>query len=164
MAGMLTDILLNNSFAATSTHGDRTQREREMTLHTFRQGRTPVLVATAVAARGLDISNVMRETQGCRQHSSIGGTKTLSVTSSSCSVKQIKISHRGSSPSPSNQALMVEDTAEGVVGPRRGGATHDCRQSGGGGYSGSSGRSASYGAPPYGGYGGGYSGGGGNNN
>lgn len=58
MADMLSDFLLNNRIAATSIHGDRSQREREMALQTFRSGRTPVLVATAVAARGLDIPNV----------------------------------------------------------------------------------------------------------
>ncbi|TFY74876.1 hypothetical protein EWM64_g9135 [Hericium alpestre] len=59
MADMLSDFLLSNNLAATSIHGDRTQREREMALQTFRQGRTPIMVATAVAARGLDIPNVM---------------------------------------------------------------------------------------------------------
>ncbi|KAH9933388.1 P-loop containing nucleoside triphosphate hydrolase protein [Fomitopsis serialis] len=58
MADMLSDFLLANHLPATSIHGDRTQREREMALQTFRTGRTPVLVATAVAARGLDIPNV----------------------------------------------------------------------------------------------------------
>jgi ATP-dependent RNA helicase DDX3X len=58
MADMLSDFLLNNRIPATSIHGDRTQREREMALQTFRTGRTPILVATAVAARGLDIPNV----------------------------------------------------------------------------------------------------------
>ena len=58
MADMLSDFLFNNRIAATSIHGDRSQREREMALQTFRSGRTPVLVATAVAARGLDIPNV----------------------------------------------------------------------------------------------------------
>jgi ATP-dependent RNA helicase DDX3X len=58
MADMLSDYLLQARIPATSIHGDRTQREREMALATFRQGRTPVLVATAVAARGLDIPNV----------------------------------------------------------------------------------------------------------
>ena len=37
---------------------DRLQREREEALRDFRTGRNPVLVATAVAARGLDIPNV----------------------------------------------------------------------------------------------------------
>jgi len=59
MADMLSDYLLSNQIHATSIHGDRTQREREMALSTFRQGKTPVMVATAVAARGLDIPNVM---------------------------------------------------------------------------------------------------------
>lgn len=58
MADMLSDFLYTNSIAATSIHGDRSQRERETALQTFRTGRTPVLVATAVAARGLDIPNV----------------------------------------------------------------------------------------------------------
>ena len=58
MADILSDFLYANQFAATSIHGDRTQRERESALATFRQGRTPVMVATAVAARGLDIPNV----------------------------------------------------------------------------------------------------------
>ena len=58
MADMLSDFLMGNSLPATSIHGDRTQREREMALQTFRTGRTPIMVATAVAARGLDIPNV----------------------------------------------------------------------------------------------------------
>uniref|UniRef100_A0A8C5DWY7 RNA helicase n=1 Tax=Gouania willdenowi TaxID=441366 RepID=A0A8C5DWY7_GOUWI len=39
-------------------HGDRSQRDREEALSQFRSGKCPILVATAVAARGLDISNV----------------------------------------------------------------------------------------------------------
>ncbi|KAL2917916.1 DEAD-box ATP-dependent RNA helicase [Polyrhizophydium stewartii] len=57
-ADMLCDFLIDQQFPATSIHGDRTQREREYALMTFREGKTPVLVATAVAARGLDIPNV----------------------------------------------------------------------------------------------------------
>ncbi len=58
MADMLSKFLLSSSFVATSIHGDCTQREHEMAVQTFRQGRTPILVATTVAARGLDILNV----------------------------------------------------------------------------------------------------------
>ncbi|XP_072180348.1 ATP-dependent RNA helicase DDX3Y-like isoform X1 [Diadema setosum] len=57
-ADALEDFLFREKFPATSIHGDRTQREREDALKTFRHGRTPILVATAVAARGLDICNV----------------------------------------------------------------------------------------------------------
>ena len=42
----------------TSIHGDRLQREREEALYDFRTGSKPILVATAVAARGLDIPGV----------------------------------------------------------------------------------------------------------
>jgi ATP-dependent RNA helicase DDX3X len=58
MADMLSDFLMSQHLPATSIHGDRTQREREYALETFRKGQTPILVATAVAARGLDIPNV----------------------------------------------------------------------------------------------------------
>lgn len=59
MADMLCDFLCAQRFPATSIHGDRTQREREAALAQFKSGRAPILVATAVAARGLDIPNVM---------------------------------------------------------------------------------------------------------
>ena len=39
-------------------HGDKEQRERERMLADFRSGRAPILVATDVAARGLDIKDV----------------------------------------------------------------------------------------------------------
>ncbi|KAJ5172493.1 DEAD-box ATP-dependent RNA helicase [Penicillium capsulatum] len=58
MADSLSDFLINQRFPATAIHGDRTQRERERALEMFRTGRCPILVATAVAARGLDIPNV----------------------------------------------------------------------------------------------------------
>ncbi|KAG9594005.1 DEAD-domain-containing protein, partial [Aureobasidium melanogenum] len=58
MADSLSDFLINQGFPATSIHGDRTQRERERALEMFRSARCPILVATAVAARGLDIPNV----------------------------------------------------------------------------------------------------------
>ncbi|KAG0276557.1 DEAD-box ATP-dependent RNA helicase [Linnemannia exigua] len=58
MADSLSDFLLGQNFPATSIHGDRTQNERERALDMFRSGRCPIMVATAVAARGLDIPNV----------------------------------------------------------------------------------------------------------
>jgi ATP-dependent RNA helicase DDX3X len=58
-ADMLESRLYDRNLMATSIHGDRTQREREDALASFRAGRTPILVATDVAARGLDIPNVI---------------------------------------------------------------------------------------------------------
>ncbi|ORZ25869.1 P-loop containing nucleoside triphosphate hydrolase protein [Absidia repens] len=58
MADSLCDYLVEHGKRATSIHGDRLQREREEALQAFRSGEVPILVATAVAARGLDIPNV----------------------------------------------------------------------------------------------------------
>ncbi|KAG7205468.1 hypothetical protein KM043_007455 [Ampulex compressa] len=57
-ADMLEEYLYNMGYPVTSIHGDRSQREREDALRRFRAGKTPILVATAVAARGLDIPHV----------------------------------------------------------------------------------------------------------
>uniref|UniRef100_A0A1I8IIU9 RNA helicase n=1 Tax=Macrostomum lignano TaxID=282301 RepID=A0A1I8IIU9_9PLAT len=59
-ADQLEDFLHRQGFPVASIHGDRTQADREMALKCFRTGRTPILVATAVAARGLDIPNVVQ--------------------------------------------------------------------------------------------------------
>ncbi|XP_065517875.1 probable ATP-dependent RNA helicase DDX4 [Lathamus discolor] len=57
-ADYIAAFLCQEKIAATSIHGDREQREREVALQDFRSGKCPVLVATSVAARGLDIENV----------------------------------------------------------------------------------------------------------
>ena len=45
-------------FAATSIHGDKSQPERDFVLTDFRTGKSSVLIATDVAARGLDVEDV----------------------------------------------------------------------------------------------------------
>ncbi|GFZ20788.1 P-loop containing nucleoside triphosphate hydrolases superfamily protein [Actinidia rufa] len=57
-ADALEHWLYINGFPATTIHGDRTQQEREHALRSFKSGNTPILVATDVAARGLDIPHV----------------------------------------------------------------------------------------------------------
>lgn len=47
--------LQHNGVLTTAIHGDRTQSERMQALHAFKRGEIAVLVATDVAARGLDI-------------------------------------------------------------------------------------------------------------
>ncbi|KAL2552437.1 DEAD-box ATP-dependent RNA helicase 46 [Forsythia ovata] len=49
---------LDRQFGAAAIHGDKCQSERDHVLNQFRTGRTPVLVATDVAARGLDIKDI----------------------------------------------------------------------------------------------------------
>ncbi|XP_055383913.1 probable ATP-dependent RNA helicase DDX5 [Condylostylus longicornis] len=46
------------NFVATSIHGDKSQAERDLVLQDFRNGKSVILVATDVAARGLDVEDV----------------------------------------------------------------------------------------------------------
>ncbi|KAJ4373907.1 hypothetical protein N0V83_002646 [Neocucurbitaria cava] len=55
---MVDDFLYNKGLPVTSIHSDRTQREREDALRSFRTGRCAIMVATGVTARGLDVANV----------------------------------------------------------------------------------------------------------
>jgi len=57
-ADVLALFLCQEEIPSTTIHGDRAQEEREQALDDFKSGRKPILVATAVAARGLDINNV----------------------------------------------------------------------------------------------------------
>ena len=57
-ADRIAHTLKRNNHAVCVLHSNRTQREREQSLRGFRDGKYEVLVATDIAARGLDISNV----------------------------------------------------------------------------------------------------------
>lgn len=57
-AQRLADELVDRGFQATSIHGDLNQVAREKALKKFRDGKVSVLVATDVAARGIDITDV----------------------------------------------------------------------------------------------------------
>ncbi len=57
-AGRLASQLDRDGVEAISIHGDRTQPERERALADFKSGSVRVLVATDVAARGLDIDSL----------------------------------------------------------------------------------------------------------
>ncbi|GFE60108.1 ATP-dependent RNA helicase DbpA [Geobacter sp. AOG2] len=54
----LADALVNRGFAALAIHGDLEQRERDQVLVRFANRSATVLVATDVAARGLDIKEL----------------------------------------------------------------------------------------------------------
>jgi superfamily II DNA/RNA helicase len=54
----LCQTLINQGFKAESIHGDKNQSRRQRALGAFRDNHSQILVATDVAARGLDIPNV----------------------------------------------------------------------------------------------------------
>jgi ATP-dependent RNA helicase DeaD len=54
----LTDTLKSHGYSAQALHGGMEQRERDRVMGLFRQEKTDVLVATDVAARGLDIDHI----------------------------------------------------------------------------------------------------------
>ncbi|MBD3615831.1 MAG: DEAD/DEAH box helicase [Gracilimonas sp.] len=51
-------LLVKKGIKAGSIHGDRDQDERNKSLHEFKSGKVPVIVATDVLARGIDIADV----------------------------------------------------------------------------------------------------------
>jgi ATP-dependent RNA helicase RhlE len=57
-ADRIATLLKRNNHAVAVLHSNRTQREREEALKGFRTGRFELLVATDIAARGLDIADV----------------------------------------------------------------------------------------------------------
>jgi ATP-dependent RNA helicase RhlE len=57
-ADRIAHLLKRNNHSVAVLHSNRTQREREQALRGFRDGRFEVLVATDIAARGLDIADV----------------------------------------------------------------------------------------------------------
>merc|ERR1740129_232503 len=54
----LTRLMRKDGWPAMCIHGDKQQKEREWVLGEFKQGQTSILVATDVAARGLDVDDV----------------------------------------------------------------------------------------------------------
>jgi superfamily II DNA/RNA helicase len=57
-AAKVADDLTERGFAAAAIHGDLGQGAREQALRAFRHGKVDILVATDVAARGIDVDNV----------------------------------------------------------------------------------------------------------
>ncbi len=54
----LTSKLQTRGYAAEGLHGDMNQRQRTSVMNAFKQGRTEFLIATDVAARGIDVDDI----------------------------------------------------------------------------------------------------------
>jgi superfamily II DNA/RNA helicase len=57
-AAKLADELIDRGFNASALHGDMSQEAREKSMANFRSGKRDILVATEVAARGIDVDDV----------------------------------------------------------------------------------------------------------
>lgn len=184
MADSLSDFLINQNFPATSIHGDRTQRERERALDMFRNGRCPILVATAVAARGLDIPNVTHVVNydlptdiddyvhriGRTGRAGNTGISTAFFNRGNRGVVRdlIELLKEANQEIPQFLETIARESSFGGRGGGRGrggggrggGANRDFRKFGGGGGGGGFGGGGPGfgGPPPSGGYGGGYGG------
>ncbi|KAL1793076.1 hypothetical protein ACET3X_008058 [Alternaria dauci] len=176
MADSLSDFLINQGFPATSIHGDRTQREREKALEMFRNGRCPILVATAVAARVTHVVNYDLPTDIDDYVHRIGRTGRAGNTGIATAF--FNRGNRGvvrdllDLLKEANQEVpgFLESIARegsgfgGGRGGRGGGrgrgnaATRDVRRMGGGGGGFGGGSGGQWGGAPQGGYGGGYGG------
>ncbi len=58
MVDLLTEELSVRGFRALGLHGDMKQSQRTTVMDSFKSGRTPILIATDVAARGIDVENI----------------------------------------------------------------------------------------------------------
>ena len=57
-ATKVTDELIDRGFGATAVHGDMSQEARERSMAAFKAGKKEILIATDVAARGIDVDDV----------------------------------------------------------------------------------------------------------
>jgi ATP-dependent RNA helicase RhlE len=57
-ADKVANALNKNNYSAARLHGDRSQSQRSQALHGFRTGRYRIMVATDLAARGLDVEGI----------------------------------------------------------------------------------------------------------
>lgn len=79
VADDITKFLRQDGWPALAIHGDKEQRERDWVLGEFRAGRSPILIATDVASRGLGMFpfqflrlNMREVYSGIRAHFSNG--------------------------------------------------------------------------------------------
>eukprot|EP00455_Lapot_gusevi_P053790 TRINITY_DN847_c0_g1_i2.p1 TRINITY_DN847_c0_g1~~TRINITY_DN847_c0_g1_i2.p1 ORF type:complete len:521 (-),score=120.52 TRINITY_DN847_c0_g1_i2:45-1607(-) len=159
------DELWHSGQAADAIHGDKSQFERERALSSFKTGRLNILVASDVAARGLDIKNVdlvinydmpvnIEDYVHRIGRTGRAGAQGLAVSFFSNTDKRhardlVKIMSDAGYTAPPELLSMVRGSGGGRGG--RGGYGGRGR---GGGY-GSRGRSGGYGSRGGGGYGGG---------
>jgi ATP-dependent RNA helicase DDX5/DBP2 len=58
IADEITRFLRQDGWPALSIHGDKQQQERDWVLNEFKAGKSPIMVATDVASRGIDVRDI----------------------------------------------------------------------------------------------------------
>ncbi|KAI7643524.1 ATP-dependent RNA helicase, partial [Hortaea werneckii] len=58
VADDITRFLRQDGWPALSIHGDKQQNERDWVLNEFKTGKSPIMVATDVASRGIDVKDI----------------------------------------------------------------------------------------------------------
>lgn len=169
----LTMKLRRDGWPAKCIHGDKSQQEREMVLGEFREGQTPILIATDVASRGIDVPDISFVVNFDYPHNSedyihrIGRTARANRTGTAYTFFT-----RQDGPKARDLIAVLEEAKQTVPpqlsqlssnsfggGQRRtryaGGGGGGGGRGGGGGYGGGRGGSSSYGSSSGGGGGGG---------
>lgn len=117
---------------AVCMHGDKTQQERDDVLYQFKQGRASILVATDVAARGLDVDGIKYVINFDYPNSSEDYIHRIGRTGRS---KSKGTSYAFFTPSNSRQAkdlVSVLQEANQVISPQLQGMADRCGGGGGG--------------------------------
>ncbi|KAH8081273.1 P-loop containing nucleoside triphosphate hydrolase protein [Filobasidium floriforme] len=176
VADDLTKFLRQDGWPALAIHGDKQQQERDWVLAEFKSGRSPIMLATDVASRGLDVKDIkyvinydfpnnVEDYVHRIGRTGRAGAKGVSYTYfTTDNAKQARdliglLREAGSVIPPEIEQMAMYGGRGGGGGGRGGRGGGGYRGGGGGGYGGSG--SNSYGGGGGGGYGGGYGGGGG---
>lgn len=168
----LTRQMRMDGYPALSIHGDKDQKERDWVLSEFRNGSNPILIATDVAARGLDVKDIKLVVNydfpndmenyvhriGRTGRAGATGTAFSFFTSDKSRMARefVTMLKEADQQVPQELEQMASSASYGGGGGRgkgrgKGGSSYSSSYGGGGGY----GASRSYGGSSGGGYGGG---------
>lgn len=109
-ADELTKYLRQDGWPALAIHGDKQQQERDWVLNEFKSGRSPIMIATDVASRGLGTPDFSSLPSPCRAASAVlASMLTVAVPFDSCS----------SRPSLGTLSVPPRRRSNAVIGPSR---------------------------------------------
>jgi ATP-dependent RNA helicase DDX5/DBP2 len=157
-ADMLTRQMRVDGWPALAIHGDKSQQERDWVLAEFKDGKNPIMIATDVAARGLDVKDIKYvinyDFPGSMESyvhrvgrtGRAGATGTaysfFTPTNYKCAKELVQVLMEAKQPVPP-QLMQFADASRNI----RGGGGHARNDRWGGGGASASGGAQSYGRP-----------------